>query len=87
MAFDWRLLHISEQVCFDLILFSEALFEDVSSLICTQVNCVKYLTMDPLEVEKIHVQSRLYLTSVCRQLFPYKMSLDYWKQGIVSCLK
>lgn len=45
MAFDWRLLHISKHVCLDLVLFSDVLFEVVSSLIFIQMNCIKCLTM------------------------------------------
>lgn len=83
MAFDWRLLHISEQV-------SDVLFEGVSPLLCIKVNYIKYLTKkrDPLEVEKIRVRGGLYLIKCLQATVPLQNRLGLLKtKKKVSCLK
>lgn len=87
MAFDWRLLHISKQVCFDLLLFSDVLFEDVFSLISTQVIWIKYEGIHSRQKRCKSIAGSTWLVFADNCSPTERMSLDYWKQRRVYCLK
>lgn len=79
-VFDWRLLHISKQVSFDLALFSDVLFEDVFSLISTQVIWITYegIRLRQKRYKSIAGSTWLAFADNCSPT--ERTSLDCWKQ-------